>query len=169
MAFGPAISPTGYVRVHVMSLAAGFGTLFAAREFARWLNDPVGSGALRSLWISVPIVVSAVLVWRTVHVIVSSAFSDAHRVFRTRHLGVCALLLFVLAGGAAGAVFARGPFDTLLAHGVLTGEAIADAAILVSTVVCLLGGTVAASGAWERRNLERDWHRALDCPVPPAE
>jgi hypothetical protein len=58
-------------------------------------------------------------------------------------------------------VFWRGPFDTLFAHGRITGEDIVDTAAVVAAVVCMVGAGVASIGAWDRMHEERNWHRTL--------
>jgi hypothetical protein len=101
------------------------------------------------------------VVGRAVYVIVTSAFSDAYRIFRTRHLLVCATLLFLVAASEAGLLIWRGPFDKFFAHGRITGEVIIEVAAVLAALVCMVGAGVALTGAWERRHVERNWHKTL--------
>jgi hypothetical protein len=147
------VSPTRYFWLQLGALGAGLGLLVLDHHVARWQNAT-------ALVILVALIALAI-VGRTVHVIVTSAFSDAHRIFRTRHLMTCAALLFVVALGTAGAVLARGPFGKLFAHGTISGQDIVDLAGFFAAVVCGVGAGVALSGAWERRHEERNWYRSL--------
>jgi hypothetical protein len=104
---------------------------------------------------------SLAVVGRAVYVIVTSAFSDAYRIFRTRHLLVCAGLLFGVAASEAGLLIWRGPFERFFANGRITGEVIVEVTTVMAALVCMVGAGVALTGAWERRHIERNWHRTL--------
>jgi hypothetical protein len=144
------VSPTRYFWLWSTALLAAVGVLLLAHYLGGGMGVAmlVAAGALA-------------LVGRAVHVIVTSAFSDAHRIFRTRHLLTCAALLSVIGAGEAVVVLARGPFGKLFAHGSITGKDVVDVATLVAAVVCLVGAGAALTGAWERMHVERNWHHAL--------
>jgi hypothetical protein len=147
-------SPTRYVWRWLTAMAGGLGALLVA-------DDRVG----RLHVVGVLVVAAAVaIVGRSVHVIVTQAFSDARRVFRARHLAACAAVL--LATGAFVTVFvvAGEPFRHVFAHGHVTGADLVDAAMVVTALVSLVGAGVAATGAWDARQLERNWYRALPAP-----
>jgi hypothetical protein len=147
------MSPTRYFWLQLGALGAGLGLLVLARHVAGWW-DATGVTSLVAMS-------SLAVIGRAVHVIVTSAFSDAHRIFRTRHLVTCAALLFVVAIATAGAVLTRGPFAELLAHGRIGGGDIVDLAGFVAAAVCMVGAGVAGTGAWERMHEERHWYRSL--------
>ena len=97
---------------------------------------------------------------RAAQVIVTSAFSDSCRVFHSRHLLACSLVLFTGAAFAA-APAVRDPFDRLLSHGRITGGEIADAGSMIAVTICTVGAVVTSMGAWDAFHDERHWHRAL--------
>jgi hypothetical protein len=153
------VSPTRYFWLQLGALAAGLGLLVLAHHVTRWRDVTVVVVAMA--------LTSLAVVARTVQLMVAAAFSDAHRIFRTRHLLACATLLFVVAAGTAGVVLVRGPFGKLFAHGRIGGEDVVDVAGFGAAVVCMVGAGVALSGAWERMHVERDWMRTLHRPVRP--
>ncbi len=155
------VSPTRYFWLQLAALGGGFGALFLAHFVSQRLEDSAASATFTTVVLLVVVIAALAVIGRAVYVIVTSAFSDAYRVFRTRHLMACAALLFAVAIGAAAAVVVRGPFDTLFAHGMITGEDIADVATFVATVVCMVGAGVSLTGAWDRMHAERNWHRTL--------
>jgi len=156
-----AVSPTRYFWIQLAALGAGLGGLCLAHLVAQRLADS-GSGSTFTRAMTMLLVAASLgVVVRAVYVIVTSAFSDAHRVFRTRHLMACGALLFVAAACAVGALVAWGPFDTLFAHGSFTGEDIVEMAAVVATVVCMVGAGAASIGAWDMMHEERNWHRTL--------
>ena len=154
-------SPTGYFRLQLAALGSGLGVLFLAHDLARRLDDSDAGATVTTAVVILVVSLALAAIGRAVHVIVTSAFSDAYRVFRSRHLLGCGTLLFVVASGGAGAVFASGPFDKLFAHGRIGGEDIVDVATMVAAVVCMVGAGVALTGAWDRMHEERNWHRTL--------
>lgn len=155
------VSPTRYFWLQLAALGAGFAALFLAHDVVRRQEvSPAGTTFSTAVVIVVASAALAV-VGRAVYVIVASAFSDAHRVFRTRHLLVCGMLLSVVSVGGIGALIAHDPFDKLFAHGMITGEDIIDAATAIASGACMVGAGVAAIGAWDRSHEERNWHRTL--------
>jgi hypothetical protein len=153
------VSPTRYFWAQLGVLGAGFTALFLARDVAWRLDGPVARADTATALTLAVVAAALAAVGRAVYVIVTAGFSDAHRVFRSRHLLMCGVLLAAVALGAAGAVFARGPFGELFAYGMITGEDIVDAGTFGATLVCLVGAGVAASGAWDRMRIERNWSR----------
>lgn len=154
-------SPTRYFWMQLAALGAGLGGLFLAHLVVRLLADSGGGTTFATATTMLMATASLGVVVRAVYVMVTAAFSDAHRVFRTRHLMACGALLFAVAAVAAGALVARGPFGKLFAHGRFTGEDIVDMATVVATAVCMVGAGVASIGAWDRMHEERNWHRTL--------
>jgi hypothetical protein len=141
------VSPTRYFWLWLAALVTALGVLLLAHHLGG-----------RMILVAVLALAS---VGRAVHVIVAAAFSDAHRIFRTRHLLTCGALLSMAGAGEALVVLSRGPFGKLFAHGSITGEDVVDVATLIAALVCLVGAGVALAGAWERMHVERDWHRTL--------
>jgi hypothetical protein len=94
-------------------------------------------------------------------VIVTSAFSDAYRVFRARHLAFCAALLLGLGAVTAAVMVLHDPYDKLFAHGMITAEDIVDAGAVIAALVCWVGAGVAITGAWDASRAERNWHHTL--------
>ena len=154
-------SPTSYFWPQLAALAAGLGALFLAHHVTRRLDDSAAGTTFTTAVLILVISLSLAVIWRAVHVIVTSAFSDAYRVFRSRHLLACGGLLLFVAAAEAGTVIQRGPFDKFFAHGRITGEVIVDVATVVAALVCMVGAGVALTGAWDRRYEERNWHRTL--------
>ncbi len=155
------MSPTRYFWTQLAALGAGLGAIFLAHDVTRQLDDSTADTTFSTAVVMLVVSTALALVARAVYVIVTSAFSDAYRVFRTRHLVVCGALLFLVAAGAAGALVTRGPFEKLFAHGRITGEDVIDLATMVAAGVCMIGAGVASIGAWDRMHEERNWHRTL--------
>ena len=156
------LSPTNYLRLQLAILGAGIGALVLAHTLTRRMNDSVTGASLTTvivLLVVVPLALAAVA--RSTFVIVTSAHSDAYRVFRSRHLFVSGALLLVTAATVAAMMVVHDPFDKLFAHGRITGEDIVDVGIVVAALVCMFGAGVAFMGAWERLLAERHWHRSL--------
>lgn len=155
------LSPTRYFWLRLAALVVAIGALVLGHPFARQLD---GSGG-ESIWPTAGVLFAAAIalaiVGRSVHVIVTQAFSDAYRVFRARHLFTCAVLLLVAGTFAAREVVTREPFRHVFAHGRLAGADIVDVTTVVAALVCLVGAGVAATGAWDERRAERNWHRTL--------
>ncbi len=155
------VSPTRYFWLQLIALAAGLGTLLLAQRVTGRLDDSTASTTFTTVAVMLVAAGSVAVVARAVYVIVTSAFSDAYRVFRTRHLLVCGSLLLAVAASEAGLLLWRGPFDSFFAHGRITGEVIIEVATVMAALVCMVGSGVALTGAWERRHVERNWHRTL--------
>jgi hypothetical protein len=154
-------SPTRYFWLQLVALVAGLASLLLAHHLTRQLDGSTAGSTFATVVVMLVVTLSLAVVWRAVHVIVTSAFSDAYRVFRSRHLLACGALLSFVAAAEAAALIRRGPFGKFFAHGRITGEVIVDVATVVAAVVCLVGAGVALTGAWERMHEERDWHRTL--------
>jgi hypothetical protein len=154
-------SPTRYFWLQLAALGAGLGVLLLAHHLTRRLDQSTAGTTFVTVAVILVVTLSLALVWRAVHVIVTSAFSDAYRVFRSRHLLSCGMLLSFVAAVEAGALIRRGPFVKFFAHGRITGEVIVDVATVVAALVCLVGAGVALTGAWDRMHAERNWHRML--------
>lgn len=147
-------SPTRYVWRWLTAMAGGLGALLAADD----LVDRLDVASLLA------VVAAVTIVGWSVHVLVTRAFSDVRRVFRARHLTTCASLL-IAAGVLLSAIVVAGePFRHVFAHGHVTGADLVDAAMVVTALVCLVGAGVAATGAWDARQVERNWHRVLPAP-----
>lgn len=154
------LSPTRYFWLQLAALGAGLGGMFLAHHVTRRL-DPDAGTALTTAVAMLVVTATSGVVARAVYVIVTSAFSDAYRVFRARHLMACTVMLFVVAVGEAGMVYWRGPFETLVAYGRITPGDLVDAASVIAAAVCMVGAGVASIGAWDRMHEERNWHRTL--------
>lgn len=157
-----ALSSTSYFWLHLAMLASGIAGLALAHRVADWTRD--GSSIDVMTRTSVTAVVSLVVVARATFVLVSAASSDAHRVFRARHLLACAVLLLLPAVGTTAALLFGAPLEQLLSHGQITGGDIADVATGVAAVICGVGALMALVGSWDARHAERHWHRSLHLP-----
>lgn len=156
------LSRTRYFWLQLAALSAATGTLVLAHLITQRMDDSVG-GATSATVIMLLVVVSCSLaiVARSTYVIVTSGFSDAYRVFRSRHLLACAALLSLVGATLAGFTVVQGPFDKLFAHGQITGEDIVAVSLAIAAFICMLGAGVACCGAWDRLHEERNWHRSL--------
>ena len=155
------LSPTRYFWLRLVMLGAGLGALVLTHRTVSGLDDSVATGRSAVIGVLVIVALSLAVVGRSVHVIVTSAFSDAYRVFRARHLAVCATLLVVIGALAATAMVVHDPFDKLFAHGRITAEDIVDASVVIAALVCWVGAGVAITGAWDASRAERNWHHTL--------
>lgn len=156
------LASTSYLGVQLAMLATGLGTLLVAHTVARGTNDAVTGATPATVIVLLPAVLLALAaVARSTFVIVTSGHSDAHRVFRCRHLFTTATLLLVVAVAAAAGLVVHDPFDKLFSHGRITGEDIVDVSILIAALICMFGAGVAFTGAWDRLHAERHWHRSL--------
>jgi hypothetical protein len=157
-----ALSPTRYFWLQLAVLTAGFGVLVVVHEITRRMHDgPTSPTLVMAAVVMVSVSASLVAVARSTYVIVTAAFSDAHRVFRSRHLLLCAVLLLAVTAIGAGTVIVHDPFDKLFAHGRITGEDITDVGIVLAAVVCGVGAGVALTGAWDTLHEERHWYRSV--------
>jgi hypothetical protein len=155
------LSPTRYFWLRLALLGAGLGVVALTHRVAGRLDDSVASGRSAMAAVFLIVALSVAVVGRSVHVIVVSAFSDAYRVFRARHLAVCAALLLGIGALTAIVMVVHDPFDKLFAYGRVTAEDIVDAGVVIAALVCLVGAGVAITGAWDASHAERNWHHTL--------
>ena len=153
-------SPTRYVWLWLATLTAGLGAVLLAHPVAREL-DAGRASAPATIGLALSTLIALAVTAKSVHVLVTSAFSDAYRVFRARHLFACASTLVVTGAVTARAVVVREPFRHVFAHGSVNGLDIVDVATVIAALVCLVGAGVALTGAWDARHEERNWHRML--------
>ena len=139
-------------------LAAGVCGLWLAHQVPRLID-----GGVRSATIATAVVVAVALgaVGRGTQTAVATAFSDLHRVFRSRHLLACTALLSIAGILVVLPVATTRPFGHLFAHGQITGEELADVGSLTGAVICAVAAIVTAVGAWDASHDERHWHRSL--------
>ena len=155
------LSPTRYFWLRLALLVAGLGVLVLTHRVAEQLDDSAATGRSAMAGALVVAALTLAVVARSVHVIVTSAFSDAYRVFRARHLAVCAALLLGIGAVTAVVMIVHDPFDKLFAHGRITAEDIVDVGVVIAGLVCWVGAGVAITGAWDASHTERNWHRTL--------
>ena len=153
-------APTRYVWLWLGALTAGLGAVLLAHPVAREV-DAGDANTAATIGLALSTVIALSLTAKSVHVLVTSAFSDAYRVFRARHLFACASTLLVTGAITARAVVVREPFRHVFAHGSVNGLDIVDVATVIAALVCLVGAGVALTGAWDARHEERNWHRTL--------
>jgi hypothetical protein len=154
-------SRTRYFWLRLVLLVAGLGVLVLTHHVTERLDDSVAADRPAVLGGLGVVTVALALVARSTQVIVTSAFSDAYRVFRARHLAFCAALLLGIGALTAAAMVVHDPFDRLFAYGRITAEDIVDASIVIAGLVCWVGAGVALSGAWDASHAERNWHHTL--------
>ncbi len=155
------ISTTRYFWSRLATLSAAIGALVVAHPVAHRLDDSAASDTFATSMVVVVVALALAVAARSVQVIVNSALSDAHRVFRSRHLFACGVLLLAAAALTAGAVIVHDPFVELFAHGRISGEDIVDVGSACAALVCAVGAGVALAGAWDTRRDERTWHLTL--------
>jgi len=155
------LSPTTYFWLRLALLGAGLGVLVLTHRVTAQLDDPAATGRRAVIGGLVVVALALALVARSVQVIVTSAFSDAYRVFRARHLAFCASLLLGIGAVTAAVMVVHDPFDKLFAHGRITAEDIVDASVVIAALVCWVGAGVAITGAWDASHAERNWHHTL--------
>ena len=155
------LSPTRYFWLRLALLGAGLGVLVMTHRVASRLDDSVATGRSAMAGALAIVALSLAVVGRSVHVIVTSAFSDAYRVFRARHLAVCASLLFGIGAVTAAAMVVHDPFNKLFAHGLITAEDIVDTSVVIAALVSWVGAGVTITGAWDASRAERNWHHTL--------
>jgi hypothetical protein len=155
------LSPTRYFWLRLVLLGAGLGVVVLAHRVTEQLDDPAATGRRALVGAFVVVALALALVVRSVQVIVTSAFSDAYRVFRARHLAFCAALLLGLGAVTAAVMVLHDPYDKLFAHGMITAEDIVDAGAVIAALVCWVGAGVAITGAWDASRAERNWHHTL--------
>ena len=143
-------SPNGYFWLLLATLGAGSAAIAL-----------VANTSLTTPTVAVIVAIALATVARSTYVIVTSAFSDAYRVFRSRHLLVCAMLLFAVAAADVGSMLWQDPFGRLFAHGRITSQAIAHVGAMAAALVCGVGSGVSITGAWDRLHEERHWYRSL--------
>jgi len=142
----------------VSLLAAGVCGLWLAHQVPRLID---GAGRSSTIPTAVLVAVALVAVGRATQTGVAAAFSDLHRVFRSRHLLACAGILSIAGILAVLPVATTRPFGKLFAHGQITGEELADVGSLTGTVICTVAAIVTAVGAWDASHDERHWHRSV--------
>lgn len=158
-------SPTRYFWTQLAILAAGIGVLLVAHGVTSRLDHAVDGADLTTLFVSILVVATAVgSMARANYVMVTSGFSDAYRVFRARHLFVCAAVLFVVASAALGWVVAHDAFRGLFSHGRVTGEDVVDVGLLAAALISMVGAGSALVGSWDSLHVERHWHLHLHRP-----
>ena len=155
------LSPTRYFWLRLVLLGVGLGVLVLAHRATAQLDGSVATSGRSLVGGLVAVALALSLVARSVQVIVTSAFSDAYRVFRARHLAFCAVLLLGIGALAATVMVMHDPYDTLFAHGRITVEDIVDAGAVIAALVCWVGAGVAINGAWDASRAERNWHHTL--------
>ena len=143
-------------------LGTGMAGLFLSQRSTTWYDD--GSTRSALLQTVALVLASLALIARSTYVIVTSALSDAYRVFRARHLLACAVVLLAAAVVLTGSLIMRGPLGELLARGRITGSDIADVATGAAAIICGVGALSALVGSWDAAHEERDWHRSLHFP-----
>lgn len=140
--------------------------LVGASLVGLWLSHHIGrfgtDSSSRNVLLGTAAVVGVSLagLGRAAHVIVTSAFSDSHRVFRSRHLLACSFVLFAAAVFAA-VLAISDPFARVLSHGRITAEEVADVGSLVAFAICSVTAVVTAIGSWDAFHDERHWYRSL--------
>jgi hypothetical protein len=156
-----ALSPTRYFWLRLALLVAGLGVFVLTHRITEQLDDSAATSRRAVMGGLVVAALALALVARSVQVIVTSAFSDAHRVFRARHLAFCAALLLGIGAVTAAVMVVHDPFDKLFAHGRITAEDIVDVSVVIAALVCWVGSGVAITGAWDASRAERNWHHTL--------
>ena len=108
------------------------------------------------------VAVAMVALGRGTQVSVARAFSDLHRVFRSRHLLAWTATLSIAGILAVLPVATTRPFSHLFAYGQITGEELADVGSLAGAMICTVAAIVTAIGSWDASHDERHWYRSLD-------
>lgn len=155
------LSRTRYFWLRLILLGVGLGVLVLSHRVTEQLDASVAADRGAVIGGLGAVALALTLAARSVHVIVTSAFSDAYRVFRARHLAFCATLLFGIGALAATAMVMHDPYDKLFARGSITAEDIVDSGVMIVALVCWVGAGVAITGAWDASRAERNWHRTL--------
>ena len=140
-------------------LAAGIGILWLSQRSATWYAD--GSTHSAVLQTGALILVSLAAVIRSTYVMVTSALSDAYRVFRSRHLLVVAAVLLGTAIVVTASVVLGDPFVEFFAHGHITSGAVAGVGSGAIAVIAGVGALAGLLGAWEALREEKHWYRSL--------
>jgi hypothetical protein len=153
------LSRKHYFWLQLAQASTGLVGLWLSHRIARWGDDNTSS---RNVALVTAALVGASLaaVGRSTQIMVTSAFSDSYRVFRSGHLLACSVVLFAGSAFAASSVVHE-PFARLLSYGQITGEEIADVGTMVAVAICTVGAVVTAVGAWDCFQDERHWHRSL--------
>ena len=152
------LSGKQYFWLQLALLTVGLIGLWLSHQIAGWGED--NSSRNMALGTAAVVAVSLATLGRAAQVIVTSAFSDSYRVFLSRHLVACSLVLFTGAAFAAGPAVHE-PFDRLLAHGQITGGEIADVGSMIAVTICTVGAVVTSMGTWDAIHNERHWYRSL--------
>lgn len=151
------LSGTTYFWLQASLLTAGVAGIWISHHIGTWYDASAPGVTVTVLAV---VACSVAAIGRATKVIVDSAFSDSYRVFRSRHLLACSVLLFVGATAVAIPLITQEPFDELFAHGAITSAEIADLGSVCAIVICTIGAVVAATGAWDVSREERHWYRA---------
>lgn len=152
------LSGTSYVWLQAGLLTVGVAGLWISHYIGTWY-DASAPGV--TFTVSVAVAGSVGVVGRATRVIVNSAFSDFYRVFRSRHLLACSVLLLAAAIAVTVPLIIHTPFGELFAHGAITSGEVADLGSACAIVICTIGAVVAATGAWDVLHDERHWYRSL--------
>lgn len=124
----------------LMQLALGLAGIWLGYEIATWASDP-GTISVR-LWTLAVVVFGLVQVGRAVSRFVVSVSSRQERVFRCRHLAACGAGLLAAAVALVVLLLARGPLNSMMSHGSITGTDIADVGFVVAAGFCLVGAVI---------------------------
>jgi hypothetical protein len=155
------LSRAHYFWLWLTALGVGGGLPALAHTVTRRLHDSGSTSNSATAGVILMVAFALAVASRSVHVIVTSAFSDAYRVFRARHLFACSTLLLTAGTLTAYAVVVRDPFRQAFAYGRITGLDIVDVGTVIAALVCLVGAGLALTGAWDASLEERNWHRTL--------
>lgn len=152
------LSGKHYFWLQLALVGAGLVGLWLAHQISRFGVDSSSSNVV--LGTALVVGVSLACLGRAAQVIVTSAFSDSYRVFRSRHLLACSLVLFAAAVLAAASAVGE-PFARVLSHGRITAEEVADVGAMAAVAICMVSAVVTSVGAWDAFQDERYWYRSL--------
>lgn len=136
-------------------LVLGLASVWLGHEASTWASDP--SAASVRLWATAVVLFGLVQVGRAVSQFVNSVSSRQSRVFAWRHLATCGTGLLVVVVALTSTLLIRGPLGTLLSHGTLTGEDIADIGFVIAAGLCLVGAITAFIAAVVEFREEHNW------------
>lgn len=140
-------------------LAAGLFGLWAAHDIARWADDRAATRTLA--WSAF---VTALVLWMIAHATRSMTESFEHcqaRVFRSRHLLLCSVILLSATALLVATLLGRDPFSHLLAHGSVTGPDLVDLGHVIAAGVCCVAAARAIFATYDAMQQERPWRRGL--------
>lgn len=136
-------------------LALGVAAIWLGYEIATWARDP--DTVRVRLWTAVVVVFGLYHVGRAVSRFVVSVSSRQGRVFRYRHLAACGVFLLAVVVALVSVLLVRGPFDSVLSHGSITGRDIADLGFMAAAGFCLFGAITAFIAAVAEFRSEHAW------------